>query len=175
MTNKSKSSVGYKGNVSVKIVGSNGKVNKQYKGKNNGELPLFKYLAYAIGGNFESQSTPKFIVTYNKDSDEHYTPTCSRPTLKSSEEYDFDAVDSATVNLSFTIPGTIFISGVKTNAVMLYDSENYTTFNTSNKQPSAVYELDEETEVSADENVVVVWSLTIGNNIEQEESELQGE
>lgn len=167
-TSKSSNTIGYNGNVTVKIIGKNGKINKQYKGKNSGKLPLFRYLAYAICGNFDSQSCPIFIATY----DNAGNPTCINPILKGQTSISTSGSGDlavASASLIFTIPGSTFISGTQTSVVRLFDSEYYLTYNKNDMNPSAEYTLDESIEVSADENLLVVWQLNISNNTAQGE------
>ena len=162
------STIGYTGNVTVKVIGKKGKINKQYKGKNSGKLPLFKYLAYALCGNYESQSCPIFIATYNSDGE----VTCINPILKSQTSMTTstsNGVEMASALLTFIIPGVSFLLGSQTRMVRLFDGENYLTYNKSNVTPSAEYLLDEDVSISSDENLLVVWQLNISNNVSQGE------
>lgn len=164
---ESLSSIGYTGNVTVKVIGKTGKINKQYKGKNAGKLPLFKYLAYALCGNYESQSCPIFIATYDNDD----RPTCINPILKSQTSITTstsNGVEMASALLTFIIPGVTFLSGSETKKVRLFDGENYSTYNSSTeKVSSAEYVLDTGVSIDSDENLLVVWQLNISNNASQ--------
>ena len=175
---KSNSSIGYAGSVTVSVIGSKGKLNKQYKIKNNGYLPLFEYIAYALlGNNNMSSLCPIYIVTYNCDTETDFWQasthaTCARPIVKvANSSPTLDTVNQvANVELTFTIPGNVMITGSKTNCLALYCSDYYTTFgddSPSDRNPSAIVMLDENLEVGSDENVVVVWKLTVGNQADE--------
>ena len=173
-----KSNIGYVGNVSVKIAGSKSKLKKQYKVKNKGYLPLFKFISYCLSGSFSASLCPAYIVTYNvpveegaikANEEDFYTsavPTCNKPIFKASSTPTEDSDNKSTVELTFTIPGTAFLEGEDTNCLALYCDENYNTFDSTNKSPSAIVILDSGIEVETDESVVVVWQLTIGNNVD---------
>lgn len=174
---KSNSSIGYAGNVTISVVGSKGKLNKQYKVKNNGYLPLFEYIAYALLGNTNMSSLcPNYIATYNCSTETDFWQasthaTCARPIVKvANTSPTLDSANNvANVELTFIIPGNVMITGSETNCLALYCSDYYTTFDSpSTRNPSAIVMLDENLEIGSDENVVVVWKLTVGNVEESE-------
>ena len=162
---KSKDNVGYKGNVTVKVVGSKNKLIKQYKVKNTGYTPLFDFIAYCLAGSFNSDLCPNYIATYysqNESTVANAQVTCSRPIAKVSAV----KLGSGITELTFTIPGTS-MSSEDTNILALYCEENYTTFNSSSRNPSAVVKLADAINVNSDESVIVIWQFSIGNKQEE--------
>lgn len=163
---KSNDSIGYKGSVTVKVVGSKNKLNKQYKIKNTGYAPLFDFIAYCLAGSFNSDLCPNYIATYNGDDFANAQVTCSNPISKVSAI----KLDTGITELTFTIPGTS-LSSVNTNILALYCEENYTTYNSSNRNPSAVVKLTNAIDVNSDESIIVVWQFSIENKQEKKNRE----
>lgn len=169
---KSNNTMNYNGTVTVKVVGTKNKLKKQFKVKNSGYQPLFDYIAYCLAGSFNASLCPNYIVTYY---DEHEvfasaSPTCSRPVSKVSSYRVSGGTNVGITEMTFTIPGTSMASGSQTNILALYCDDKYNTYNTANKEPSAVVVLEDEVEVSSDESVIIVWQLSIGNKEETVES-----
>lgn len=173
---KNTSGIGYVGNVTIKVVGSKNKLKKQYKVKNKGYLPLFKYISYCLLGNNEPGLCPLYVTAYhmNSTSDENSFFTSSthvvssKPVVKtgiSFDEYSENHVDYATAEFTFVISNAVLESNETINCLALYCSDYYQTFNkTSEKNPSAVVILDEDVTVASGENLVVVWDLVVSNN-----------
>lgn len=183
---QSTSSVGYVGNVTVKVVGSKNKLKKQYKVKNKGYLPLFKYIAYSLLGNKESALCPIYAVAYHINHEENVEPLESdfftantvqisaRPVVKGaglnvSEHVaeNSDDSDYVTAELTFTFPNSILVSDGNINCLALYCDDYYTTYSeTTTKNPSAIVILrnSESINVNSGENIVLVWDLIVGNN-----------
>lgn len=162
---ESKDNVGYKGNVTVKIVGSKNKLKKQYKVKNKGYQPLFDFIAYCLAGSFNSDLCPNYIVTYygNESTFGSAQVTCSRPIPKVSAI----KLGTGITELTFTIPGTSLSSG-DTNILALYCEENYTTYNSTERKPSAIVSLSENITVSSEESIIVVWQMSVDNKQEEQ-------
>lgn len=171
--NKSNNNVGYSGSVKVNIVGSKGKLKKQYKLKNNGYKPLFDFLAHCLLGSYNASLLPTYIATYNITNGEEANlfkagaiVTCVRPILVSSMNSGTSDKTTSIAELTFTIPGSSLVSSPATNCLALYCGEFYTTYNNGiDKKPSAVVILEEDFTVESDETAVIVWDLTIGNQV----------
>lgn len=166
--NKTTSSIGYNGKVSVHIVGTKNKLKKQYKVKNSGYQSLFRYLVTCLSGNPAESLCPVYVATYDlgeggAESDFNTASvTCSRPIYKSSSVVTSDSETEKT-ELTFTIPGTSIVTGSHTNCLALYCSENYNTYYTDNRKPSAIVVLEDTIDVNSSETVVVIWELSVGN------------
>lgn len=164
-SNNSSNNIGYTGKVSVSVVGTKNKLNKQYKVKNKGYEPLFKYISTCLAGNVDLGLCPNYIATYDGNEEEFAvaTCTCSKPMSKSSAI----VTSNNTTELTFTIPGTFITSGSTINLLALYCDDYYTTYREGTRKPSAIVELDQNDSIriESSESLVVVWEFKVENQL----------
>jgi hypothetical protein len=147
--------ISYKGDVSVVAVSATtGKVKKRYQSHNKGSSQFFELLVQCIVGDTKAPlSMPKYIRGYASDN----TPTTSsfiaynNPIITRTET-------TASVTLEFLIPFSQLITTKSTTKLRLFNSTS------SSALPLAEVDVTEFTG-SVDTNYLIVWKMTIGNNL----------
>ena len=167
-----KSTVGYTGNVTVKVLHGN-KVVKTYKKHNTGTYRLFEYIARCLGNTYDEMYAPRFIRAFYIDDIENIPDSelhtylsenvisgaiaYSRIEVKSDE-----AEQTATVTFSFLVPNSlIYDNQLYINALAMYSLTTYD--DASIEDPMAYVKLDNKIEVTEGSNILIEWGLTITN------------
>ncbi len=168
--NKTSASVGYAGNIEIKIIRGE-KVVKTIKAKNEGKQPLFNFLAGCLIGNYDAKGTPKYIMLgYTESGEDTGTEAVSTnaiPYSGVSVEYQEGPEGGlARAIFKFLIPFSFIPNGEEINCIRLYNSdliwENH----------CAYFILQPGDEIMSDgkSNILITWTMTISNQIKVEES-----
>ena len=178
---KSVNSLAYSGNVTIQVLHGN-KVVSSRKVHNAGRKPLFDFITYCLGNNYPESMAPRFLRVYNCNSEPQESTLST--TLTSSNEmsdivafssitYSYDSVNIASqVNFSFLIPGSHIINSEVSHAIdtlALYSSD---TFNDRGDPLAYLFLKDSQgnrdpIEITSGVNLVIIWSLSIGNVVQQ--------
>ena len=163
-----KLSIGYTGNVTIKVVRNN-KVVKTIQDHNEGTIHLFEFIAKCLSGVYEEQFGPKYLVLYNTE-DSPATRLTDAVLLTSStyvvNDVSDDNSDVATAQLTFTVPGNIFLSSEKQPTTLALYSYNgkIAGIDFEDKHYLARLNLTSNLGViTSDTNLIIVWELNIGN------------
>lgn len=175
--NKTSASVGYAGNIEIKIIRGE-KVVKTIKAKNEGKRPLFNFLAGCLIGNYDAKGTPKYIMlghtTGNDDTKTVAVSTNAIPYSGVSVEYQAGTGEGeglARAIFKFLIPFSSIPKDETINCIRLYNSDliwnNHCAYFILNADG-----LHPEDEIKSDgkSNILITWTMTISNQIKVEES-----
>lgn len=167
--NKTSASVGYAGNIEIKIIRGE-KVVKTIKAKNEGKRPLFNFLAGCLIGNYDAKGTPKYIMLGHTDGDDTGTEPVSTnaiPYSGVSVEYQEGAEGGlARAIFKFLIPFSSIPNGEKINCIRLYNSDLIW----NNQCAYFILPSADEIESDGKSNILITWTMTISNQIKVAES-----
>lgn len=167
--NKQKStmaSVGYEGSVEIKYLRGN-KTIKTVKIRNKGTSILFKFLAKTLMGQYDATGTPRYIMLGNTTmEDGGPVSSVAIPYSGVSMEYQEDGSEGdglARVIFKFLIPFSTIETGTVIDIIRLYNSTVEW-----NSHCAYITLLDDE-KITSDgkSNILITWTMTISNQIEQ--------
>lgn len=177
---KQNENVGYKGNVSIKILKKDGKVVRETNKHNTATVNFFRLIANAIGG--DSNSTllmPKYIHLYNWDPSttrKFSNSTCManipfsrkevhlNPNTSTDPEYDNSSAD---LIFEFMVPYTQLFGN--TNILALYGTSGFNSgeYEEETYPVLAYVILNDEDAIDIENNdrlnVLVTWTINIRN------------
>ena len=169
------SGVAYEGRVTAKVM-HGGKVVRTIRSKNAGTVPLMRFLAGCLAGNYVPTDRPNYAaaLTTNKQENEDLAledlvplspfPVPSSTATTHSGEVSKSAY--ATASMSFVMSGLSLSNGTICGYA-LYDSRNASSYNSGKALGtySALVLLPEEDRITigSGENLVITWDLTLAN------------
>lgn len=170
------SGVAYEGRVTAKVM-HGGKVVRTIRSKNAGTVPLMRFLAGCLVGNYVPTDRPNYAaaLTTNKQENEDLVledlvplspfPVPSSTATTHSGEVSKSAY--ATASLSFVMSGLSLGNDKKICGYALYDSRNASSYNAGEGLGtySALVLLpkDDMITIGSGENLVITWDLTLAN------------
>lgn len=159
-----KQTIGYKGNVSIKVVKGNTVV-KRINVNNTGNAPMFKFLANCLKGTYEEAQRPKYINLFNQTENKCLTALstpCSRASLVSVPKFG--------ASLEFIIPAAYIVANKDIDTLKLYSSIDLSS------ATEGIESADAAAEVSLGENtfqisqadainttILITWTLLLTN------------
>lgn len=164
------SGVAYEGRVTAKVMHGN-KVVRTIRSKNAGTVPLMRFLAGCLAGNYVPTDRPNYAAALkeSKESDEGLAPLSPFPVPSSTATTHSGTASGgayATASLSFVMSGLSLGNGTICGYA-LYDSRNASSYNAGKALGtySALVSLPEEDRISlsSGENLVITWDLTLAN------------
>lgn len=188
VSNKKTNALGYRGNVTAKILHGN-KVVKVQKIHNQGRIGLFRFMSHCLGNNYFGNEAPRFLRTF-KCTEALTNDNLNTQLVMNNETSDIVAFGSieygegvneetgneyASVIYTFLVPSSqinVTQGDAQVNALCLYSLDTFGESSMNN--PIAFVYLDTPLEVSSGSNLVIVWELSI-ENIETQESTNEGE
>lgn len=163
------SGVAYEGRVTAKVMHGD-KVVRTIRSKNAGAVPLMRFLAECLAGNYVPTDRPNYAaaLTLKEQSDE-LTPLSPFPVPSSTATTHSGTASGgiyATASLSFVMSG-LSLGGGEICGYALYDSRNASSYNAGGAlgEYSAKVSLPKEDRItiSSGENLVITWDLTLAN------------
>ena len=172
------SGVAYEGRVTAKVMHGS-KVVRTIRSKNAGGVPLMRFLAGCLAGNYVPTDRPNYAAALTlKEGDdgelvEELVPLSPFPvpsstaTTHSGITAPGDAYAYATASLSFVMSGLSLGNDKAICGYALYDSRNASTYNVGETLGtySALVSLPESDRITigSGENLVITWDLTLAN------------
>lgn len=173
------SGVAYEGRVTAKVMHGS-KVVRTIRSKNAGGVPLMRFLAGCLAGNYVPTDRPNYAaaLTLKEGEDVDLVPEnlvplspfpvpSSTATTHSGNTAPGDAYAYATASLSFVMSGLSLGNDKTICGYALYDSRNASSYNDGGTLGtySALVTLPEEDKItiSSGENLVITWDLTLAN------------
>ena len=165
------SGVAYEGRVTAKVM-HGGKVVRTIRSKNAGAVPLMRFLAGCLVGNYVPTDRPNYVAALKEStkSDEGLAPLSPFPVPSSTATTHSGEASGgvyATASLSFVISGLSLGNGEKICGYALYDSRNASSYNAGGALGtySALVTLPENYRITigSGENLVITWDLTLAN------------
>lgn len=167
---KRKNSLGYSGQVTVKILHGD-KVVKVKKVHNKGRDRLFSFISYCLGNNYFEQKAPRFLRTFNVDS-ALVEDTLPLELTFDNQVSDIVGVSSITypsnhsVAFTFLIPSSQISntnSNTTINALALYSVETFGDSSMSDPLAYVYLEGEDIISVSSGSNLIIIWELSLVN------------
>ena len=149
-------SIGYRGSVSITLMHGNKQI-KKIKTHNAGELELFKFLVYCLGGDFYRNLVPSYLRCYDANGQEITTrviPSTGRPSITSSSIPAF-------VVITFNVPSTALLQDIDIREFRLFNQDNVN--NSSNPSATILLREEEGFQVTEGSSIVVAWKMSVGN------------
>ena len=162
------SGVAYEGRVTAKVMHGS-KVVRTIRSKNAGAVPLMRFLAGCIAGNYVPTDRPNYAAALKEDETKKLVPLSPFPVPSSTATtHSSEASGSAyaMASLSFVMSGLSLGNGTICGYA-LYDSRNASSYNAGRDLGtySALVTLPEDDRISlsSGENLVITWDLTLAN------------
>ena len=166
------SGVAYEGRVTAKVMHGD-KVVRTIRSKNAGAVPLMRFLAGCLVGNYVPTDRPNYAAALTKEDldseDDKLVPLSPFPVPSSTATtHSGEASGSvyATASLSFVMSG-LSLGNETICGYALYDSRNASSYNAGKALGtySALVTLpkDERISLGSGENLVITWDLTLAN------------
>lgn len=161
------SGVAYEGHVTAKVM-HGGKVVRTIRSKNAGGVPLMRFLAECLAGNYVPTDRPNYAAALSERNGD-LVPMSPFPVPSSTATTHSGTATGgvyATASLSFVMSGLSLGNGTICGYA-LYDSRNASSYNAGEGLGtySALVSLPEEDRISlsSGENLVITWDLTLAN------------
>ena len=166
------SGVAYEGRVTAKVMHGS-KVVRTIRSKNAGAVPLMRFLAGCLAGNYVPTDRPNYAAALTKKDgaleDEALDPLSPFPVPSSTATTHYGEASGgvyATASLSFVMSG-LSLGNKTIYGYALYDSRNASSYNDGGTLGtySALVSLPESDRISlsSGENLVITWDLTLAN------------
>ena len=166
------SGVAYEGRVTAKVMHGS-KVVRTIRSKNVGAVPLMRFLAGCLAGNYVPTDRPNYAAALTKKDgaleDEALDPLSPFPVPSSTATTHYGEASGgvyATASLSFVMSG-LSLGNKTIYGYALYDSRNASSYNDGGTLGtySALVSLPESDRISlsSGENLVITWDLTLAN------------
>ena len=161
------SGVAYEGRVTAKVM-HGGKVVRTIRSKNAGGVPLMRFLAGCLAGNYVPTDRPNYAAALTERNGD-LAPMSPFP-VPSSTATTYSGTASggayATASLSFVMSGLSLGNGTICGYA-LYDAANASTYNAGGAlgEYSALVSLPEGDRITigSGENLVITWDMTLAN------------
>ena len=170
------SGVAYEGRVTAKVM-HGGKVVRTIRSKNAGTVPLMRFLAGCLAGNYVPTDRPNYAAALTAKEQENedlaledLVPLSPFPVPSSTATTHSGTASGnapyATASLSFVMSG-LSLGNKTICGYALYDSRNASSYNAGGELGtySALVSLpkDDRISLSSGENLVITWDLTLAN------------
>lgn len=161
------SGVAYEGHVTAKVMHGS-KVVRTIRSKNAGGVPLMRFLANCLAGNYVPTDRPNYAAALKEENGE-LAPFSPFPVPSSTATTHSGTATGgvyATASLSFVMSGLSLGNGTICGYA-LYDAANASSYNAGGSlgEYSALVSLPEGDRITigSGENLVITWDLTLAN------------
>lgn len=166
------SGVAYEGRVTAKVMHGS-KVVRTIRSKNAGGVPLMRFLAGCLAGNYVPTDRPNYAAALTKEDEDlddgKLDPLSPFPVPSSTATTHYGEASGgvyATASLSFVMSG-LSLGNKTIYGYALYDAANASTYNAGGALGtySAFVSLPEKDRISlsSGENLVITWDMTLAN------------